>query len=88
MFTGLVETLAYITDLVSEPPGVRLVIAAGRDCRERAVIGDSIAVNGCCLTVVQIEGELLEFSGWRRNIATHEFGGGCERIALSTSSGR
>jgi riboflavin synthase len=60
MFTGLIEALAIVRAVVDEPPGKRLVvvepqIAAG------AAIGDSIAVNGCCLTVVSVEGDALAF---------------------------
>jgi riboflavin synthase len=60
MFTGLVETLARVADLIAEPPGVRLVI----DLRPVAVgvaVGDSVAVNGCCLTVVRMDGEKISF---------------------------
>jgi riboflavin synthase len=60
MFTGLVQSLAEVVDLVAEPPGVRLVI---RDPAIASVarIGDSIAINGCCLTVVANDGERLTF---------------------------
>lgn len=52
MFTGIVETLGEV--ISSEPVNgdVRLVIAAA-DFKDRTVaIGDSIAINGVCLTVV------------------------------------
>ena len=60
MFTGLVETLATIVDLVDEPPGKRLLVAAPRIASD-AAIGDSIALNGCCLTVVLKTDEQLVF---------------------------
>ena len=47
MFTGIVEELGQIERL----DGGRLRIAASRVI-EDAQLGDSIAVNGCCLTVV------------------------------------
>jgi riboflavin synthase len=47
MFTGIVEELGRLESL----DGGRLRIAATRVV-EDASIGDSIAVNGCCLTVV------------------------------------
>jgi riboflavin synthase len=47
MFTGIVEELGRLESL----DGGRLRIAATR-VLEDASIGDSIAVNGCCLTVV------------------------------------
>ena len=54
MFTGLVETKGTITSIDDQPPGKRLTIDAG--CvAEGAAIGDSISINGCCLTVVAID---------------------------------
>jgi riboflavin synthase len=60
MFTGIIESLARVTDIEPEPPGVRLVVEVGGIAGE-VKIGDSIAVNGCCLTVVRIDGESLSF---------------------------
>lgn len=60
MFTGLVETLASVQRVDAEGAGRRLVIA-GRDLAATAKIGDSIAINGACLTVVAREGDALHF---------------------------
>ena len=60
MFTGLVECLAPVAKVIPEPPGERLVIVAPT-LAEGASIGDSIAINGCCLTVIDIEGDQLAF---------------------------
>ncbi len=54
MFTGLVERVGRVEAL----RGGRLVIDAGF---EDVVIGESIAVNGVCLTVVKIDRNILEF---------------------------
>lgn len=51
MFTGLVEVLGSVRDLVADGAGRRLTIAAPEIAGELA-LGDSIAVNGACLTVV------------------------------------
>jgi riboflavin synthase len=56
MFTGLVETTGT---LVAASPG-RLIIAASVIAADAAP-GDSIAVNGCCLTVTEIRGDHLTF---------------------------
>lgn len=50
MFTGIVEELGSVVDR----DGARLRIAA-REVVGGAAIGDSTAVNGCCLTVVAFE---------------------------------
>jgi riboflavin synthase len=60
MFTGLVQSLAEVVDVIAEPPGVRLIIREPRIAAD-AKTGDSIAINGCCLTVVQIAGDRLSF---------------------------
>jgi riboflavin synthase len=60
MFTGLVETLAPVAQVVVEDAGRRLVISA-TPLAASAKIGDSIAVNGACLTVIERNGELLHF---------------------------
>jgi riboflavin synthase len=65
MFTGLVEALATIEEVRSEPPGARIVVSGSKiDDQPRGEIiriGDSIALNGCCLTVVSVSGKRLEF---------------------------
>jgi riboflavin synthase len=60
MFTGIVQHLATIRDVVSQPPGQRIVVECPALCRE-AALGDSIAINGCCLTVVTNQDECLGF---------------------------
>ena len=60
MFTGLVECLAAVADVILEPPGKRLMIVAPTFAKG-ASIGDRIAINGCCLTVIEIDGDRLAF---------------------------
>jgi riboflavin synthase len=51
MFTGLVEVRGIVRQLLAEPPGMRLVIDPAPLDLDLA-IGASVAINGCCLTVV------------------------------------
>lgn len=60
MFTGLVQSLAAVREIVPEGPGVRLTIEE-RAIAAGAALGDSIAVNGCCLTVVASDAQTLSF---------------------------
>jgi riboflavin synthase len=54
MFTGIVEALGCVSRIVPAARGFRVTIAS-RDLDLADVsIGDSIAVNGCCLTVVDL----------------------------------
>ncbi len=54
MFTGLVEEIGTVRSVKSDPQGARLGIAA-REVLEGTRLGDSIAVNGVCLTVVELQ---------------------------------
>lgn len=50
MFTGLIQTLARVSSITPSHAGASLLIdPAGWD--HHPALGDSIAVNGCCLTV-------------------------------------
>ena len=74
MFTGLVETMGTLEEAISRPPGMRLVIDAGI-VSEGAAIGDSIAINGCCLTVVSIEENRLAFEAGEETLSRTNLGG-------------
>lgn len=52
MFTGIIESLGEIKQIATLEQGLRLSIAAGGLDLNEVRIGDSIAVNGVCLTVV------------------------------------
>jgi riboflavin synthase len=59
MFTGIIETVGTIRALEPRGGDVRLSVDAGALDLSAAAIGDSIAVNGCCLTVVTLEGRVF-----------------------------
>ena len=50
MFTGIVEELGTIASVEDQGDAIRLTVKAGL-VLEDAGLGDSISVNGCCLTV-------------------------------------
>ena len=56
MFTGIVEELGEVTALAERSDSVRLTVR-GPLVLEGARRGDSVAVNGVCLTVVDTDGE-------------------------------
>ena len=61
MFTGIIQALGRIADLKPRADGLRIAVDIGiRDVADVAV-GDSIAINGCCLTIVAINGSTLVF---------------------------
>ncbi|MBP1764442.1 MAG: ribE [Firmicutes bacterium] len=51
MFTGLIEEMGKVKDIARGTKSVRITITASK-IMEGTVLGDSIAVNGTCLTVV------------------------------------
>jgi riboflavin synthase len=53
MFTGLIEELGRVRAVMANATGARLEIEAAV-VLEDATLGASIAVNGCCLTVVEL----------------------------------
>lgn len=58
MFTGLIEQLGTVQNIDRGAQSARFTISAG-DVTEGVRLGDSITINGACLTVVeQTEGEL------------------------------
>jgi riboflavin synthase alpha subunit len=61
VFTGIVERVARISRLENVAGRVELEIEAGADLASEVRIGDSIALNGACLTVVAIRGPRLAF---------------------------
>ena len=64
MFTGIVEETGVVERIQTTATGIRLGLRAGV-CGQRIKRSDSLAVNGCCLTVVKAAArgkqKLLEF---------------------------
>ena len=59
MFTGIIEGLGTIRRIRSSGTGKRMTLEADFILDDTG-IGDSIAVNGACLTAVQVEGKRFE----------------------------
>ena len=69
MFTGLVETIGKIERVERRSKGSRIRVHAGRLPLGRVRIGDSICVQGACLTVVAKRGKVLQFDLSRETLA-------------------
>jgi riboflavin synthase len=61
MFTGIVAAVGRPVRATPKGDGLRLVIAPGGLDVADLGIGDSVAVNGCCLTIVAMEADTLAF---------------------------
>ena len=53
MFTGIVEETGAVAAIKASSKSIRLTVEANR-CGRGSKLGDSVAVNGCCLTVVKL----------------------------------
>ena len=73
MFTGLVEEKGEVTRLKSTDSACDLSVEA-QLVAENVSIGDSIAINGCCLTVVAIDGKLLTFQAGSETLGRTNLG--------------
>jgi riboflavin synthase len=60
VFTGLVEEIGTVNAIRRDAGGLTLGVACDSVCQDAAV-GASIAVNGCCLTIVAVAEGVLEF---------------------------
>lgn len=78
MFTGLVESLGIVRSLADEGDAKRLVVEVPPSFLENAPpskrLGDSVAINGCCLTVVAADGELWSFQAGHETLAKTNLG--------------
>ncbi|MDH5634130.1 MAG: riboflavin synthase [Gammaproteobacteria bacterium] len=57
MFTGIIEATGRVAALAAKSDGLRLHINTGKLRLADVRLGDSIAVNGVCLTVVDLPGD-------------------------------
>lgn len=73
MFTGLVEETGELLSLERSSTGARLTVRAPLVTQD-VHIGDSVAVNGCCLTVTVHEGQTLSFDLLAETLARTNLG--------------
>jgi riboflavin synthase len=74
LFTGIIEHIGSVESLKVSADGGRLRVHAGPLARSLAVSG-SVAVNGCCLTVVDLAGDLFAADLSPETLRRTAFGG-------------
>jgi len=57
MFTGIIEAVGKVSELQQRGGDVRLCVLTGKMDLADVALGDSIAVNGVCLTAVDLPGD-------------------------------
>jgi riboflavin synthase len=60
MFTGIIEETGEVESFARAPGSWRLKVLA-RGIQGHGALGESIAVNGCCLTAVDFDGSAVTF---------------------------
>jgi len=60
MFTGIIEGICKVESVRRDSSSMLIKVALG-DLAEDVKIGDSIAINGVCLTVRELDGSLAGF---------------------------
>jgi len=73
MFTGIVEELGTVEALEDQGDAIRLTVR-GPLVTDDAALGDSIAVNGCCLTVATQDGETFTADVMHETLAKTSLG--------------
>lgn len=78
MFTGLVEGMGTVAASLPEAAGLRLVIAPPAPMlglnQDRCQLGDSVAINGCCLTVIEIKHDCWAFQAGSETLSKTNLG--------------
>lgn len=74
MFTGIVESVGTVTALRQLPGGRRLTVEVG-PLDDGLSIGASVAVNGCCLTVIERLDHTVAFEAGPETLRCTNLGG-------------
>jgi riboflavin synthase len=74
VFTGIVEGVGIVEAVQPHGERVRLVLAPPAELLGGVEVGDSIAVNGACLTVTSLEAGRVAFDAVRETLAKTSLG--------------
>ena len=73
MFTGIVQAMGEIVAIEDRDAGRRIRIRS--DALDDRAIGDSVAINGVCLTVVERDGNVCDFDVHAETLTRSSLGG-------------
>ncbi|MDA0589334.1 MAG: riboflavin synthase [Planctomycetota bacterium] len=74
MFTGLIEGQGRVSAILPEGEAIRLEIDAGESIAAGLSIGDSVSINGCCLTVVELAEPVVAFQAGTETLSRTNLG--------------
>ncbi|MCK5895675.1 MAG: riboflavin synthase [Cocleimonas sp.] len=75
MFTGIIQSIGIILDLKQKGGDVELCVQAGKLDLQDVVLGDSIAVNGVCLTAIALTDTSFSADVSRETLSLTSLGG-------------
>lgn len=76
MFTGIIETLGFVSEVVKEKGNLNLTIVS--DISNQLKIDQSVAHNGVCLTVVALSGDRHTVTAVEETLSKTNLGTICE----------
>lgn len=74
MFTGIIEAIGTVRDMQPKGGDLRLTINTGKLVMVDVALGDSIAVNGVCLTVIAFDGNSFSADVSRETLSLTSLG--------------
>jgi riboflavin synthase len=74
MFTGIVQGIAIIEDVITAPGLSTFAIALPTGRAEGVTIGASVAINGTCMTVTRQQGDVLYFDAMQETLRATTLG--------------
>lgn len=93
MFTGIIESTGHVASVEATPGGGRLTLRAPLLPAAELSLGESLAVNGCCLTIARLDpdGRALGFDLLRETLDVTNLGtlaaGDCVNLERSLRLG-
>jgi riboflavin synthase len=73
VFTGIVRELGVVVE-AEEAGGGRALLVRAPETASRTNIGDSVAIDGCCLTAAEVDGGAIRFHGVPETVARTTLG--------------
>lgn len=73
MFTGIVESIGTISAIQQQGSGCRISIQTDWPSAD-LVVGASVAINGCCLTVIEIKTDEVDFEAGSETLGRTNLG--------------
>ncbi|MCU7940851.1 MAG: hypothetical protein KZQ64_06005 [gamma proteobacterium symbiont of Bathyaustriella thionipta] len=74
MFTGIVQTTAPVIEIIKKENFQTHIIELDLSFTQSLQIGASIAHNGCCLTVIEINGNHISFDLMQETLSVTNLG--------------